>query len=250
MLTKERHDVILNILNQQGSVTVMDLVAELATSESTIRRDLVTLDKEGKLHKVHGGATAIEREFISGEYDVYTKSQLNMEEKRAIAQYAASTIQTDDFVFIDAGTTTEVLIDYITCNQAVYVTNGIVHAKKLIAKGLKTYVIGGQLKPVTEALIGAEGINSMKKYNFTKSFLGTNGVHLDRGFTTVDVEEAMIKAEAVNRSFVSYILADHTKFDKYTAVEFAPINRCCIVTDYVTKEEYINATNVKEVKRQ
>ncbi len=49
--------------------------------------------------------------------------------------------------FIDAGTTTAAMIDFIYDNvRATFVTNGIVHAKKLIQKGLKAYIIGGQIK--------------------------------------------------------------------------------------------------------
>lgn len=188
MLTQERQTAILNAVEDKGAITVTELVELTGTSESTIRRDLTALDKLGKIQKVHGGATAIEHEFITGEYDVHTKSQLCIQEKNAIARYAATTIQDNDFVYIDAGTSTEKLIDYITSNKAIYVTNGIVHAKKLINRGFKTYVIGGLLKPITEAIIGADGISNMKKYNFTKAFLGTNGIHVDYGYTTMDVE--------------------------------------------------------------
>lgn len=247
MLTQERQTAILNAVEDKGAITVTELVELTGTSESTIRRDLTALDKLGKIQKVHGGATAIEHEFITGEYDVHTKSQLCIQEKNAIARYAATTIQDNDFVYIDAGTSTEKLIDYITSNKAIYVTNGIVHAKKLINRGFKTYVIGGLLKPITEAIIGADGISNMKKYNFTKAFLGTNGIHVDYGYTTMDVEEAMMKMEAVNRSYVSYILADHTKFDKVTAVSFAPIGKACIITDRTVKKKYKEATFIKEV---
>lgn len=86
-------------------------------------------------------------------------------------------VTNDDFVFIDAGTTTAAMIDFIYDNvRATFVTNGIVHAKKLIQKGLKAYIIGGQIKLTTEAVVGTEAINNLRKYNFTKTFIGTNGV--------------------------------------------------------------------------
>lgn len=206
------------------------------------------LDEEGLIKKVRGGAIAVKQSYISNEFDVSTKLSLNVEEKSMIAKYAARTIKDDDFVFIDAGTTTEAMIDFITCSNATYVTNGMRHAQKLIARGFKTYIIGGRVKPSTEAIVGAEGIKSMQKYNFTKSFLGTNGIHLEHGFSTVDTEEASIKEEATKRSYVSYILADHSKFDVVTAVTFAKIDKCCIVTDKVVKDKYKNATFIKEVR--
>lgn len=178
-----------------------------------------------------------------------TQEQLNVEEKSAIAKYAATMINDEDFIFIDAGTSTALMIDYIGETNATFVTNGIAHAKRLLKKNLRTYMIGGLVKPITEAIIGAEAVNSMKKFNFTKCFLGTNGIHMDYGFTTVDVEEAMVKMEAVNRSYASIVLADSSKFDKVTAVTFAAIEKACIITDRLVNDKYIDATVVKEVLR-
>lgn len=244
---QERWSSIIHVVESRGAVTVMELSDLLKISESTIRRDLTALDRQGRLQKVHGGATAVEKEFVSDEYDVRTKSQICIEEKNAIARYAAALIRDDDFVFIDAGTSTETLINYISSSKAAFVTNGILHAKKLVARGLKAYVVGGIVKPVTEAVVGADAVTNMKKYNFTKAFLGTNGIHTEFGYTTVDVEEAMVKMEAVSRTRTSYILADHTKFDKITAVTFAPIDKASIITDSQVKEKYKDITYIKEV---
>ena len=131
--------------------------------------------------------------------------------------------------------------------SAVFVTNGIVHAKKLISKGFKTYMAGGLIRAKTEAGVGSEAVESIKKFNFTKSFIGANGIHPLHGFTTVDTDEAMLKKEAVNHSYVSYVLADHTKFGKVTAVTFAPLEKACIVTDGIVKDKYKELTLIKEV---
>ena len=56
MLTEQRHEIILNLLSEKGSITVTELKEVLNTSESTIRRDLNTLDEQGRLTKVFGGA--------------------------------------------------------------------------------------------------------------------------------------------------------------------------------------------------
>ena len=97
------------------------------------------------------------------------KSDVNIEEKRRIAEYAASIINDNDFVFIDAGTTTGMMVDYLKNTNVTYVTNGYTHALKMAAKGLRTYVISGQMKSVTEAIVGAGAVESIKKYNFTSA---------------------------------------------------------------------------------
>lgn len=247
MLTQERYAKIIEILKESGTATVTQLVERLGISESTVRRDLISLDKVGKLIKVHGGATAATADFITQEIDVPTKSLLCVEEKDRIARYAAQQIDTDDFIFLDAGTTTERMIEYITEKKATFVTNGIVHAKKLIQKGIKAYIIGGKLKLSTEAVVGTVAVSSLKQYNFTKSFIGTNGVHPERGFTTPDAEEALLKEEAVARSYMTYVLADHSKFGKISAVTFAGVEKACIITDAPADKKYEKVTIVKEV---
>jgi DeoR family fructose operon transcriptional repressor len=172
-----------------------------------------------------------------------------VEEKKAIARYAASIIHDDDFVYIDSGSSTGWLIEYLEPTKATFVTNGIAHVKRLMSKNLRAYLIGGLAKPVTESIVGADAVNNMKKYNFTKCFLGTNGIHTDYGFTTIDVEDALVKMEAVNRSYASIVLADHTKFDKVTAVTFAGLKKSSIITDRLMNDKYADVALVTEVAR-
>lgn len=121
---------------------------------------------------------------LSREEEVITKSKKHQEEKRKIAKYAASLINKEDIVYLDAGTTTEMMLDYLREYDVIYVTNGITHARKLMNAGFKVHLIGGEIKAVTEALVGEEALEQLDKYNFTKGFFGTNGIDLKRGFTT------------------------------------------------------------------
>ena len=114
MLSQERYKLILEKLEKESVVYLNDLVKYLNTSESTIRRDLTALDKLGMLRKVHGGATSINDINITTIDDkVENRQGLNINEKILIAEFAASLIKNNDFVYIDAGTTTELMIDFI-----------------------------------------------------------------------------------------------------------------------------------------
>ncbi len=248
MLTEERYYEILDLLEKRGAVTVIELTKILQTSESTIRRDLNALARQGKLNKVHGGATALER-VMQDEEDMQVKSMRFQKEKEMIAKYAASLIRDGDFIYIDAGSTTDKLVDAINNVNAIYVTNGITHARKLTQKGYKVYIIGGEFKPVTEAIVGAQALKSIRTFNFTKCFLGTNGIHKTRGYTTPDVDEAAVKAEALERSFVSFVLADHSKFDAVSASVFGELSQACIITDELPNPSYQEITVIKEVPR-
>lgn len=247
MLTQERQSRILSILSEQGSVTVTRLTEILQSSESTVRRDLARLDKQGLLNKVHGGATAIRREFISFEDNIEEKLTKNTDKKREIAKYAASQIQDDDFVYIDAGTTTLLMTAYLADSKATFVTNGVEHAKQLAKKGCKTIVLGGRLKQSTEAIIGIVAATDLQKYSFTKAFLGANGISEKQGYTTPDTDEAMLKAAVIQKSFVSYVLADNSKIGRVSAVSFGSLDSACIVTDKCDDEKIKKKTVVKEM---
>ncbi len=114
MLAQERLSRIKERVEQQGSATLQELVDYLETSESTIRRDIRTLDLRGEIVKVHGGAVAVNNtSFKMRDDEISDRRIIHMEEKKLIAKYAAGLIKKDDFVYIDAGTTTEFIIDYI-----------------------------------------------------------------------------------------------------------------------------------------
>ena len=188
MLAEERFAQILDLLSEKRSATVQELCEALNASESTIRRDLTELDRLGKLNKVHGGATLPDSQFLADEPTMDAKQSLAIAEKRAIAKAAAALIRPQDFVYIDAGTTTLALVQVLSGSalEAHYVTNGIAHARLLAQKGCKVFVPGGMLRPNTEAIVGAAAVASLQAYNFTKAFLGVNGVDLQAGFTTPD----------------------------------------------------------------
>ena len=122
MLTEQRHEIILNLLSEKGSITVTELKDILNTSESTIRRDLNTLDEQGRLTKVFGGAVEKINGVSTTELSVSQKADVNTEEKKKIAMYAARLVVPNDFIYIDAGTTTEYLIDYLEAVSYTHLT--------------------------------------------------------------------------------------------------------------------------------
>lgn len=247
MLTEERHSIIVDIVNRKKNVELNELCELLDASESTVRRDLGILHDKGVLVKVRGGAIAVDDSFTSLEQNVDEKSVLFVREKEAIARYAASLIEDRDFVYIDAGTTTEKMIDFIPDRQVTFVTNAFVHARRLAQRGFKVFLPAGEIKLSTEAIIGANCVLSLDQYNFTKCFMGVNGISIKGGFSTPDPNEASVKAAVINNSHIAYILADHSKFDRTSSVKFAYLNKCKIITDRLEDKKYLSETSIKEV---
>lgn len=247
MLTEERLQKIMEIVEVQGSVSTQDLMDKLEISESTVRRDLAVLNDREMLIKVRGGAISKADSYKTRDDAVSLRKDMNMEEKRKIAQYAASLIEPNDFVYLDAGTTTEMMIEYLKESNVVFVTNAVSHAKKLAQAGYTTYILGGEFKPATEAIVGGEAIESLKKYNFTKGFWGTNGVNRKLGFSTPDVKEAMVKKESMKNCAKCYVICDSSKFSKTSCVKFSEFANATIITTKVDSDEYNGCNNIIEI---
>lgn len=247
MLTEERHSRIMEALNRQKSVGLSELCAMLDASESTVRRDLMSLDEAGLLTKVRGGAMALGENFLAVEHNVAEKESLFVEEKTAIARYAASLVEDGDFVFLDAGTTTEKMIRFIPSKSVTFVTNAFVLAKELAARGFEVLITAGEVKASTEAIVGTGAVISLSHYNFTKCFMGTNGISVHGGFSTPDKSEADVKETAILRSREAFVLADSSKFGKVTANMFSDLTKAKIITDKVTNKKYLAKADIKEV---
>ena len=191
-------------LSHDKFVRLDDLVSLLDTSESTVRRDLDELESERKLHRVHGGAElphSLQEEFTN-----------------------------DDVVFVDAGTTNELLLGYLSQDNLTVVTNSIHHAAKLVDKNIQTIIIGGHVKKSTDASIGAVAYEQIKQLNFDKAFLGINGID-EEFLTTPDMEEAVIKKTVIENARKSYIVTDSSKIGRVSFAKVDKIENATIITN-------------------
>ena len=249
MLSEKRQEDILKYVDKKKSVTVQELREVFNASESTIRRDITYLDKEGKLVKVFGGALSLDSAFSTSDIAREQREEVNREEKVRIAKIAAQLIEPGDYVFIDTGTTTGFMIDFIREKEATYITNAVYHAKRLVAKGLHVILLGGELKEETDAVVGADTVLHLQKYHFSKAFFGTNGVSLQAYFTTDDIREALIKRIAADNTVPGrrYILVDHEKFGLTSSVTFTEFVGTVVLTDKQPDRSFMNKMEIRVV---
>lgn len=243
MLTEQRYEIILKLLEEKNSITVAEVKELLNTSESTVRRDITALHNAGKLVRVFGGAVACDRSIVTHEPTVEQKAEVNVEAKRLVAAKAASLIEPEDFIYLDAGTTTACMLPYLTEKSATFVTNAVTHARNLAAAGFRVYLVGGELKGSTEAVVGNQALMNLQSYHFTKGFFGTNGISRQSGLTTPDMNEAMVKKTAMGQCREAFVLADHSKFGNVSSVTFGAFQSATILTDSCP-EEYSSHSNV------
>jgi DeoR family transcriptional regulator, fructose operon transcriptional repressor len=247
MLEPERHQIILETLKKKNSVKLHELVELTNSSESTIRRDLTQLEEGKFLKRVHGGAARLQGKLQ--EPSMTEKSSKNLQAKREIAQYAGGLVEEGDCIYLDAGSTIYEMIPFLP-NQIVVVTNGLMHANELLDRNIKTYLLGGQIKPTTKAMVGRGALESLEQYRFDKCFMGVNGIHPQLGYTTPDQEEAMIKQQAINLAREAYVLADESKFSEISFAKITDLHEATILTnqlDLDSKEQYSSKTKIKVV---
>ena len=123
------------------------------------------------------------------------------------------------------------LMDYLEEKNATFVTNAVAHAQKLAEMGMKVPLVGGELKSSTEAIVGGQATEMIRRYHIRKGFFGTNGVTKKTGFTTPEASEAVVKEIAMAHCRDRYVLADHDKFGKVSSVTFGAFQSAIILTD-------------------
>ena len=220
MLFEDRILEILKIIQENGSIENSELLKILNISEATLRRDLTYLERENKIKRVRGGAIA--NNIVKNEISIKEKIN-NQESKRKIAKIAEQFISNGDYIYLE-------LIDYMKDKNVKVVTNGISNLEKLISNNIETYIIGGRVKEKTLAIVGTKALRDLSEFSFDKAFIGINGIN-ENGFSTHDVEEAILKRQAINNSNKVYILADHSKFDMAYFSNVAKLEEATIITD-------------------
>lgn len=247
MLTEERHQAILRLLDQQSVVKSQELSTLLNASESTIRRDLQELEDADLLERIHGGAKRIIN--LGFEQDMTEKSVKNTQEKQAIAFLAAQLVHDGDVIYLDAGSTTLEMLPFLAGKTITVVTNSVHHAAKLGDLSINTIILGGSLKLSTKAITGSTGMEQLRHFRFNKVFMGMNGAHLEFGLTTPDPEEAALKRLAIAQAEEAYVLIDQTKLNKVTFTKVTDLENVTLLINHCSPdilEQFQKKTTIKE----
>ena len=180
--TKQRRHTIMQILQEQGEVSVEQLVQLFDISEVTIRKDLSALETNGFLLRKYGGAILMPKEIIDeNENDELTKR------KFVIAKAAAERIRDHNRIIVDSGSTTAALIKQLNLKQGLVVmTNSLSVATELRALENEPTLLmtGGTWDTRSESFQGKIAEQVLRSYDFDQLFIGADGIDLARGSTT------------------------------------------------------------------
>lgn len=230
-LAQVRQATIIDSLIRNGSVTVTELAQRLSVSDMTVRRDLVELEKDGKLVRTHGGAVRPESQasaidgdnFDQDEPAFETRMGKNEDLKRRIAKVAAGLAIGSRSVAIDVGTTTYLLGEtLVDVSRAKVFTNNIRIATLLAAKGFEVYLAGGRIREEEMSTSGFDAVSQFEALWFDVAFVGVSGLTA-QGIYDYSFDEADMKRLYLKHATRKVILCDSTKFDHMSLVHVADL---------------------------
>lgn len=220
MLAEERRIQLLEWSRKEGRIDAVDAASRLRVAIETVRRDLDTLQRRGLLRRVHGGAIALDR--LPHESSWAERRVSNMEAKRRIADLASQQLPSEGAVFVDGGTTTELLAPYLRNRpKLLVITNSIPLGNQVADSGTPVHLLSGRLRPTTLSALGSRTLEDIASFRAQLVMLGSNGVDPTMGFTTSDPEEAAVKRALITYSQEKIVLADSAKFGAVYPAAFA-----------------------------
>lgn len=243
-LAPMRMERILDHLRRRRFARVNDLCSELGASPATVRRDLGSLERDGKLRRLHGGAMLAEGHLHEPAFD--DKAAVSAPEKERIARAALRFVNPNDTVFLDGGSTILALAGLLAAQSDVtIVTNSLRVASALAAGGPRLILVGGELRRHSQTFVGPLTRHMLDELRVDKAFMGTMGITPD-GLSTTDPREAFTKEIVMRRASQAILLADHTKLDAASFVRFAS----CDDIDVLITDRRAPHKSVQDLRRR
>lgn len=209
-----------------------DLASELQVSIETVRRDLVALEHQGVVHRVHGGAQLVPGR--SSEPQVHERRLRNRDAKQAIAAVAVGLLENAETVVFDVGTTVlEVVRQLGRDFRGRVLTPSLPVAQELDGHpGVEVIVSGGQMRPGDMALYGSEAERFFSNFYVEKAILGSGGVHPDSGLTDYYPAEVAMRRIILEHAAECYVLADASKIGHVALSKVCDLQRLTgLITD-------------------
>lgn len=239
MLQNERQEQIIALLESQRTVRIGELSKILNVTRETVRRDLYEMEKQGLLKKVHGGAMLNK---TVDEPHLSQRQVSNIHEKERIAWKAAEFVEDGDALFIDLGSTTQLLAKALRGKMNITViTNALPVAIEMSEHPhAKVILCGGELRSGELSLSGPIALKSLEDFYIDKAFIGVGGVSPESGFTDYHVGDAEVRRLMIRKAKETFALADYSKFHLTAFMKVCNLNEIdAIITDSTITEKEI-----------
>ena len=248
MLPLERQQKISDILSENGIVQVSRLAEDFGVSELTIRRDLDQMEEAGLLKRTHGGATILRN--LNAEPHYLQKAAMFAEEKRRIAEKAASLVQDDDIVMVNSGTTASAVLGALleSGKTLTIITNNIDVFNHPDTIGRCAIVlIGGAYRSRSRSLSGSLATKSLEGMFANKSFIGVDGISEEAGLTTPIYEESVVSNMMLRHTTgQAFVIATHNKIGVTSNYRIGKVEEIHgIITDREGAEYFRTDSSIK-----
>lgn len=236
---KERQQKIIELLDENGFVSVEFLSKTLFCSGATIRRELAALAENQKIKRTHGGAMHFNG--ISNDSPFHLRNNRNMNEKRYIANLAIQNIHDAMTIFIDSSSTAACLTKYLgDFHDLNIITNGLQIVYTLAEQqNVQVFATGGQIKN-NVTMHGAPALHMISKRFADVFFFSCSGFSTNHGTSETNEESVELKKAMYRNAAKKILLCDHTKMELvYSYKCFSPNEIDMIITDRKPQEEFI-----------
>jgi DeoR family transcriptional regulator, myo-inositol catabolism operon repressor len=237
-MRSQRIEDIKEYIYENKTVTLDQICDHFQVSKSTLRRDLAPILQSSDIKKIYGGVTALpKKELVSFE----ERNISNLEAKRKIAETAATYVQNNDIIFIDSGTTTLPIIDYIKdkVNITILTNNVQIILQAIPYDNINIISLSGALNRKTLSFTGSSAAPVLQNYNISKAFMASTGFSIASGLTNSSPSESDIKRMAVQRSQQIYLLADSGKCGNVSLITYCDLSKVdVLITDAALSQEY------------
>lgn len=231
-IPEERRLEIIDQVRTRPLVRADELASRFGVSVETIRRDLLGLEREGLLRRVHGGATRAEARAYEAPFE--TRRVQHIERKRAMGRLAASLVAPGDTLILDVGTSVAEVARALGGGYRGNVLTNSLHAAVQFdgREQVQVLVSGGVMRPGDLACSGAHAEEFFSTYYADKAFLGSGGVHPEIGLTDYYVDEIACRQIILAHASETYLMADSSKLGHVALARVCDLEEVtAIITD-------------------
>lgn len=243
---EERRSQIARRVRENGKVHVSELVKLYNVTETSIRRDLMLLEADNRLKRIHGGAVPVSSNFRTDTFKEKVKLQIHA--KESIGKAAAGLINQGDIILLASGTTTLQIVRHVSPvlkvnNLITLVTTSMPIAQEVLGwPSPHLTILGGIFLPDYQATVGPQTINLLKDITADVAFLGADGLTLAGGATTANVLISETDRMMVERARKTVLVVDSSKIGQAGFVPIRPISSFdVLITDSGAPSDFVDS---------
>lgn len=241
LTTHERRQRIVDLLRQQSGIKATELAKLLKVSEGTIRNDLRTLQTEGRLRRVRGGAVPKDDYQIRNS-KFAARARVNAEAKQRIARWAADLVEDGDAILLDASTTAFHIVPWLQQRRNLTIVTNCIETGLALSENSRHTVIltGGVIGGDGLSVVGHLGERALDELNIKTAFVSCSGFSVEAGLTEVDMQNTPIKRKMLQSAKKVVALIDSSKFGRVDLTPFASVDQISrIFTDADIAPEFV-----------